>query len=267
MLAAVACTLLFASQQPIERTPSIFRCTTSEGESKWFAQFLEDEYYDTYCIEPKPGPQAAKLLKEGKFKTITAKEIDTPSNLKWRDLTIDFVNGKISPKKWLTETRKLKATIHFLSSPKTKTLRVATFEESRRAVFAEMLLTSLPGRLCFTSNDTGELRYLPEPGRLQSWYLAMRDYLGPMMYYRFKEPYIVAGKMKVVRADDKPGMLAYTLGKEDRSLTFHFNNGPAQIELPKLDMERTSIVRGLDMEGPRPRLNQFGSVILDSAGD
>lgn len=267
MLAAVVCTLLLASQEPVERTPAIFRCTTSEGESKWFAQFLEEEYYDTYCIEPKPGPTAAKLLKEGKFKTITAKEIDTPANLKWRDLTIEFVNGKISPKKWLTETGKLKATIHFLSSPKTKTLRVATLEESRRAVFAEMLLTSLPGKLCLTSNDNGELRYLPEPGRLQSWYLAMRDYLGPMMYYRIKEPYIVTGKMKIVGADDKPGLLAYTLAKGNRSLTFHFNNGPAQIELANLNMERTTIVRGLDMEGPQPRLNQFGSVILNLAGE
>lgn len=267
MLALAICTLVFAFQEPIERTPAIFRCTTSEGESKWFPDMLRDDYYDSYCIEPKPGPQAARLLKEGKFKLVTAKEIDTPANLKWRDLTIDFANGKISPRKWLLETGKLKVTVRFLSSPKTKTLRVATMEETRRAVFAEMLLTSLPGRLCLTSNDTGELRYLPEPGRLQSWYLAMRDYLGPMMNYRVAKPYMVSGKMQIVRADDKPGLLSYTLAQGKQSLTFFFNNGPAQIELSKLDMDRTTIVRGLDMEGTHPRLNQFGSVILDMNPD
>lgn len=228
---------------------------------------LEEDYYDSYCIEPKPGPQAAKLLKEGKFKTITAKDIDTPANLKWRDLTIDFANGKISPKTWLAETSKLKVTVRFLSSPKTKTLRVATLEETRRAVFAEMLLTSLPGKLCLTSNDTGELRYLPGPGRLESWYLSMRDYLGPMMYYRVKHPYMVTGKLQVERADAKPGLLTYSLSKEDRTLKFHFNNGPEQIELGGLNMDFTTIVRGLDMEGPQPRLNQFGSVILDKNPD
>lgn len=222
---------------------------------------IEEDYYDAYCIEPKPGPQAAALIKQHKLKTFSAKQIDTPDNLRWRNLTIDLVNGRLAPRKWLAETSKLKVTVRFLSSPKTKTLREATGQESRRAVFAEMLLTSLPGRLCLTSNDTGELRYLPEPGRLQSWYLAMRDYLGPMMYYRVQEPYMVTGKLAVVRADEKPGLLSYSLSKGNRKLTFFFNNGPQPIELPKLDIEKSTIVRGLDMEGPIPKLNYAGSVI------
>lgn len=249
-------------QEARVRTPAIYRCTTQEGESKFFAPMIEEEAYDAYCIEPKPGTSAT-LAARGKARFVTASAIDTAANLRWRNAAVAFATGKISPKEWVRRTRGMGETVHFLSSPKTKGLREATGQETRRAVFAEMFLLSQPGRLCITADDIGGTRYLPEAGRLQSWILAMRDYLGPMLYFRAATPYVVAGKPKILRADAKPGLLVFEQRQGTRSVTFYFNNGPDLLPLPKLDPERLSgISVGLDLEGPKPRLQPGGFVFV-----
>jgi hypothetical protein len=256
--------LLAMVQDGLVRTPAIYRCTTAEGETKFLAPMIEEEAFDAYCIEPKPGPSAAWAAK-GKARFVSAKTIDTAANMKWRNATIAFVTGKISPKEWVRCSRGLNETVHFLSSPKTQKLREATGQETRRAVFAEMFLVSQPGRLCITADDIGGTRYLPGPGRYESWILAMHDYLGPMLYQRAKTPYLVTGKPRVLRADAKPGLLIFEQRQGMNSMTFYLNNGPDLLELPKVDPEHLSgIAIGLDLEGPKPRLQPGGFVIVQS---
>lgn len=267
MTALILCSLLLLSQDQPARTPSVYRCPASEAESKFFEPLMSEEGFDAVCIEPKPGPNASKIIKEQKLKTITAKEIDTPDNLKWRNLTLDFVNGKVSPRQWVAATAKLKTTVHFLSSPQTKDLRTATGQESGRAVFAEMLLLSWPGKPCLTHNDTGQTRYLPESDRLVSWLLAMRDYLGPMLHYRASHPFMATGKPTILRADDKPGLLVFRTSKGSQSLTFYLNNGPKPIELPSIDEDRMTIMRAMDFEGDKPKIMPTGFLIEDGTGD
>lgn len=248
-------------QEAPTRTPAIYRCPAAEAESKFFPLMLEEDGFDTYCIEPKPGPKATAAIK-GKAKLIDSKLIDTPANLKWRDAAIEFVNGKISPKAWLEKTKGLKETVHFLSSPKTQQLREATNKQSFRAVFAEMLILSMPGKPCLTSNDTGQTRYLPEDDVLLSWTLAMRDYLGPMLYMRSRETYVVNGKPNVVRADAKPGLMILSYTTPKYGMTFYFNNSKELVKLPKFDMERMTINLGLDIEEETPRLRECGFMIV-----
>ncbi len=243
---------------PTERTPSIFRCSTAEADSKFFAEMLEEDHFDQYCVEPRPSKTAMEIAL-GKIKFIKPSIIDTPANLKWRNLTIDFVKGKISPKAWLDKTKALHETVHFLSSPKTKKLRVELGTNSRPSVFAEMLLTSWPGKPCLTADDTGGGRYLPGPGAEESWILAMNDYLGPMLSLRHERPYLVTGKPKIIRADAKPGMLIFSYGEGKTLITFFINNGPSSIECPQVEPEHAAGIQyGLDLEGPKPRLMPQG---------
>lgn len=249
-------------QNDLVRTPAIYRCTTQEGETKFLAPMIEEEAFDAYCIEPKPGPSAAWAAK-GKAKFVSARTIDTAANLKWRNAALAFVTGKISPKEWVRRTSGLGETVHFLSSPKTQTLREATGQITRRAVFAEMFLVSQPGRLCITADDIGGTRYLPGPGRLESWILAMHDYLGPMLYLRASTPCLVTGKPRILRADAKPGLLIFEQRQGAKSVTFYLNNGPDLLDLPKVDPEHLAgVAIGMDLEGPKPRL-QPGGFIFD----
>lgn len=245
-----------------ERTPSIYRCPAAEGEFKFFASLVEEMGFDTYCVEPKPGARAKEAAK-GKVKFISSKEIDTPANLKWRNATIEFVNGKISPKAWLAKTAGLHETVHFLSSPKTPDLRTATGTESYRAVFAEMLLLSWPGKPCITANDTGQTRYLPGPGRLESWYLSMRDYLGPMLYYRHSAPFMVTGKPTILRADAKPGLLIFRQSMGKKSLTMYLNNSDHPVSLPPIDLDHVTSNIGLNINDEKRLLMQKGFFIVD----
>lgn len=191
-------------EPPVERTHAIYRLPAAEAEGKLFPPFVKNYGFDTFCIEPKVGRSALSLLNAEKVKTISPHLIDTSANIKWRNATINFLNGKLSPKAWLKVTRNLKETVHFLSSPKTESLRDATGKETYRAVQAEVFLLTWPGIPCLTADDLGKTRSLPEPGALESWILAMGDYLGPQLYLRSRCPYLAAGTPKILRADAMP---------------------------------------------------------------
>jgi len=251
------------SQDELVRTPAIYRCSTQEGESKFLAEKVNEDAYDTYCIEPKPGPSAAALIK-GKAKYCTGATIDTKANMLWRNATLAFVNGKISPKTWLERTRDLKETVHFLSNPKTPKLRDATGQVSHYAVFAEMLLLSWPGKPCITADDIGGTRYLPGPGKLESWILAMNDYCGPMLYLRASSPYIVTGKPTILRADAKPGLLIYQVRQGKKTTTFYLNNGPSLLEVPLKSDDVSGVCLGLDLEEAKPRLGPGGFTFVQT---
>lgn len=261
----IAFAILVAMSQQVEeptRTPSIFRCSAVEGESKFFPDVVDDEY-DTVCIDPKPGPLATAAAK-GKVKFISAALIDTKANMRWRNATLDYVNGKISPKEWLAKTKNLHETVHFLTSPKTAKLRDVTGKDSHRAVFAEMLLLSLPGRPCLTSDDVGQTRYLPGPGALESWILAMNDYRGPMLAYRYSDPYVVTGKPKIIRADAKPGLLIFSQTNGKKTLTYYLNNSQGFIDLPPFNLDKLTINIGLNVDGPKARLFYNSFMIVES---
>ena len=249
-----------------ERTPSIYRCSASEAESKFFGPLVDEYGFDTFCVEPKPGPLATAAAR-GKVKFVSASVIDTKQNLSWRNATIDFVNGKISPQQWLSKTKSLGETVHFLSSPKSVGLRSATGEVSSTAVFAEMLLLSWPGKPCLTGDDLGKTRYLPGPGRLESWILAMNDYLGPMLYSRHSFPYWVTGKPKIVRADAKPGLLVFSQTDGKQTKTFILNNSKATMDLPSINLDFVTTNQGLDLEQSKPRLMSHGFLIVNSVKD
>jgi hypothetical protein len=252
-----------AAQDDVKRVAAIYRCPAVEAESKFFEQCVGENEFDTYCVEPKAGPHAIAVAK-GKVKFITAAVIDTKANQKWRNATIDFSNGKISPKAWLSATKTLRETVHCLSFPTGQKLRAATGEKSMRAVFAELFSCSLPGRPCFTADDIWQTRYFPGPGRLESWILAMNDYLGPMLSYRHDRPYLQSGKPMIIRADAKPGLLIFRQGTGANTMTFYLNNGPA-IPLPPISMDHVTINIGIDMEGPKPILNTNGFLIVDDS--
>lgn len=254
--------LIALRQDPILRTPAIYRCSTAEGESKFLEPMLRDDYYDQYCIEPKPGPSAKRLV-TGRTRLVSGSTIDTPANLSWRNATMQFVKGEISPKAWLAKTQRLRETVHFLSNPRTPTLWNETKQYSPRAVFAEMLILAWPGRPCFTADDVGGARYLPDPGKHRNWILAMNDYLGPMMYMRCDEPAMVTGKPQIVRADAQPGLLVFRQTGTKRSLTFYLNNGPKPLPLPPIDLDQTTVTLGLNIDGPNPLLLPQGFMIVE----
>jgi len=245
------------------RTPSIYRCTTAQGESKFFPGFVDEEPFDTVCILPKPGPKATAAAK-GLVKFIGASQIDTKANLAWRNATIDFVNGKISPKAWLAKTKGLGETVHFLSSPKTPLLRPTTGNDSHRAVFAEMLVCAWPGRPCFTSGDIGRTDYLPGPGALESWLLAMNDWLGPMLVYRHDQPFLVTGKPKILRADAKPGLLIFSQTDGKKTITFYLNNAQQPVDLPPFNLDKVTINIGLNVDDTKSKLLYNSFMIVES---
>lgn len=227
---------------------------------------MTDDGFDQYLIEPKPTPQMLAILNKGKVKSADPKTVDTPANLQWRNATIELAAGKISFKKWLATTEKIKSTVHFLTNPKTKELYAELGMPSYRSTFAEMFLMSWPGRLCLTSTDIWQARWWPEnDSKIESWILAMNDYMGPMLYYRSDETYMVTGKPKVILAPDKPGLFAFQQTSSDgkRSLTFYFNNSPKPVEMPKIDTDRATITRGFDVqEDGRVMLSSCGSAII-----
>src|SRR5690242_16904559 len=98
----------------VERVPAIYRCPAVEAESQFFEKCVGENAFDSYCVEPAPGPKA-KAVAKGKVKFVPASVIDTKANAKWRDATIDFCNGKISPKAWLAATANLHEAVHCLS--------------------------------------------------------------------------------------------------------------------------------------------------------
>lgn len=248
MLAVVLA--LIQQEEVADRTPAIYRCPASEviANPHRFESLVRNYGFDTYCIEPAPPAAAKELLKKYKLKTIAAKEIDTAPNLAWRNVTIDFVNGKISPKAWLDKTSKIKATIHFLSSPKTRELREATGEVSHYATFAEVFLLAWHGRPCLTNVDIWKTRELPDAGKLQNWVLAMNDWLGPMLYYRHESPFLVTQKPKIISAPSTPGLFIFSTTDGKKTITMYFNNGDKPVKMPKIDFDNTTITRGLNIE-------------------
>jgi hypothetical protein len=252
-------------QDELVRTPAIYRCNTQEGESKFLESIVNEDAYDTFCIEPKAGPNALRLT-HGKVKFVSASVIDTKPNLLWRNATIDFVNGKISPKTWLDRTANLHETVHFLSNPKTAKLRDATGQLSHTAVFAEMFLLCWPGKPCLSVDDVGGTRYLPGPGKLESWILAMNDYRGPMLYLRSTSPAVVTGTPKIIRADAKPGLLIFEQHQGEKTTTFYLNNGPNLIEVPLPADDISGIAIGIDLEAPNPRLGPGGFTFRETGG-
>jgi hypothetical protein len=251
------------------RTPSIYRFPAREG-TDWperMEKHIKESGFDTLCIEPAPTAAQKAMAAKYKLKLITPKEIDTPANQKWRDATIDYANGKISPKEWLRRTANLKTTVHFLSNPKAPDLRKATGEKnSHRAVFAEMLLLSWPGRPCLTSGDIWQTRELPSAGALQSWILAMNDYAGPMLYFRFAEPYCRTQRPKIISAPGKPGLFVFSQASGKKTQTFYFNNGQTTVKLPKgLQLDGSGLNRGLIVEDDgSAALREFGNLIVET---
>src|SRR5690348_12049261 len=105
---------LLLQTDAVERIPAIYRCPAMEGESDRLGRVIEEDSFDSLCIDPKPGPKAIKRV-AGKLKFVSPKLIDTTPNRKWRDATIAFVMGKIAPADWVVRTSKLKETVHFVS--------------------------------------------------------------------------------------------------------------------------------------------------------
>lgn len=267
----LALALALQSEAP-NRTAAIYRCPAKEAETEKLAKLIDEDGYDGLCIDPKPGPHA-KLAAKGKVRFFTPSQIDTKANLKWRNATISFAAGKISPKQWVAETSGLHETVHFLTSPSTIDLRTVMSTVpvdpgqtySGRSVFAEMFMLSQPGRVCFTSTDVWSTRELPEAGRLQSWVLAMNDWLGPMLNYRHEKSFLVTGKPVIIRADAKPGLLIFRQGKGKGSITFYVNNSFEPIELPKINEGKVIPMSwGLNLEGHKQKLNGPGYVIEES---
>ncbi len=260
--------------EEVDRTPAIYRCPAKEATEKNMARVIE-EPFDSLCVEPKANKIVLKAMDGQNMKLVTASLIDTPANLKWRNATIDFVNGNLSPQAWLTKTANLHETIHFLSSPQTKDLRTATPSApmdaaySARSVFAELFVLSLPGKPCFTSGDLYLTKKWPDaPGKFESWILAMNDFLGPMLVSRHSSPYWITGKPKVIFAAKSPGLMILKQVDGKRSTTFYYNNGFFPVDLPKIDTNHLNgMARGLDLDGPKPKLNPTGFLVETEGED
>jgi hypothetical protein len=264
-MVAFVLALAILQEAPSNRTPSIYRCPTAEAEGPRFEELVRDRHFTEICVDPKPGPLAKAIVAQyaGKVKFINAKALDTKDNLAWRNTTMEFVMGKISPRMWLDRTQNLRPTAHFLTSPQTPDLRSHTQKSILRAVFAELLVLCWPGKPCFTNTDIWKTQYHPNDDVHLSWILAMNDWLGPMLHYRFLHPMLVTAKPKIIRADKAPGLLVFSQSNAKGSLTYYINNGAKPITLPPLDMDRVTIVRNLDVDGPKPVLKECGFVILD----
>lgn len=262
---ALALALTLGQVELSDRTPSIYRCPQVEAEGPRFESLITDHHYTEICVEPKAGPKAKAIAAKypGKVKFISSAAIDTKANLAWRNATMEFVLGKISPRAWLDRTQKLNTTAHFLASPRTPDLRTATGQKTLYSVFGELIVCAWPGKPCFTSTDVWRTRYFPDDKRHISWILAMNDWLGPMLQYRFEHPVIVTGKPKIIRADKTPGMLIFSHTTPRGILTYYLNNGKKPLELPPFDIDRVTINRGLNIDGPKPVLNECGFLIED----
>jgi hypothetical protein len=253
-----------------ELTPAIYRCPAVESTSPRLKSLFDEEGFDALCVDPKTPGSVAKLLK-GRAKIYMPAQVDTKPNLKWRNATIDFALGKTSPKKWLAQISGLRETIHFLTSPSTKDLRTVMSAVpvdpggtySARSVFAEMVLLSQPGRVCFASTDIWKTHEWPGPGRLESWILAMNDFLGPMLAYRHDYTGLVTGKPKIIRADAKPGLLIFSQATGKKTITVYLNNSMEPIELPPFEMGMMTMNGGLNVDGPKPLLLGGGYAFVE----
>ena len=261
--------VLIAIEDPI-RTPAIYRFPASEQIEDRISKLIDEYGYDSLCVDPKPSSKTIELAK-GRVKFFDAKLIDTTPNLNWRNAAINFANGKISPAKFLSLTNGLKSTVHFLSSPKTPDLRTATPSQttdetySLRSVFAEFVLLGLPGRVCVTSGDAWHTRELPESGRLQSWVLAVRDRLGPSLYMRAESPFLATGKLSVIRADARPGLLIWKMSSGKKGYIFTVNNSNQSVEIPGyVSAKVIGLSVGLDLNGPKPRLQGPGFYVQEN---
>lgn len=250
-------------REATDRTPAIYRCPAKEGETARLQSVVDDYAFDALCIDPKPGPEARKAA-AGKVKIVSPSTVDTAANMRWRNATIAFAAGKISPKEWLSRTRNLHETVHLLTCPSTPELRPIFGNESGPAVFAELLLLAWPGRPCLTSGDVWKTRELPDAGRLQSWILAMNDLLGPMLQYRHDNPCIVTGRPTVIRADAVPGLLIYRQTDGKTTLTFYCNNSASPVALPPFAIDHITVNRGIDMESSKYRLMPTGFFVVES---
>lgn len=265
---------LCLAPQAIERTPAIYRCPELEAESEKFASVVNELAFDSFCIEPKIGNRA-KLLVTDKLHVVETEMIDTAANLKWRNATIEYIAGRLSPAEWVAQTANLGETVHFLSSPSTKTLRDEMDSVpvpiggafSSRSVLAEMLLLSWPGKPCINSTDVWLTKELPDAGKLQSWVLAMNDWLGPMLYLRSITPFMVESKPTIIRADSKPGLLVFQFKNKSRVVTVCINNGTRSIELPQVNPDDLTVHRGVDPDAEKLSLIETGFAIFDNDSD
>lgn len=261
MLALLIATIVGQGEEVPDRISAIYRCPAKEGETERLQRVVDSLGYDTLCIDPKPGPSATQAAK-GKLKFIKPSEIDTRANLKWRNATIAFVEGKISPQAWLSKTKGLGETVHFLTNPAKPELRTLT-GNLYRAVFAEMLLLSWRGRPCITSGDSWNTRPLPDAGPLQSWVLAMNDWLGPLLQFRFEHPFMVKREPTILRADAKPGLLIFRQSDGMREVTVYCNNSAKTVELPKVNLDGMTINKGVIAEDAKTSLTTTGFLILE----
>ncbi len=253
---------------PEARTSAIYRCPAAEAESEYFQRLVTDYAFDSFCIDPKPGPEAEKVAKGPvKIKFVASATVDTPANLKWRNLAMQFVAGKLSPRAWLDATKGLKETVHFLANPQTPSLWKATGGDSSRAVFAELLVLSWPGKPCLNAAETSRTHELPEAGALQSWLLAMNDHLGPMLYNRAHLPFLATQAPTIVRADTKPGLLIFRQTNGKVSQTFYLNNGPTPVELPPVDTAHLTMNKGLNLGDAKDTLQPTGFFIEEHGSD
>lgn len=243
--------------------PALYRLPAAEAETEYFEDVITGYGFTKICIDGTIGRNAKVSVKD-KILMGPGAVLDTADNLKWRNTTIDFLNGKISPKAWVNTVSKLRTTAHFLSSPKTKGLREATGAKTGRAVQGEMLVLTWKGVPCITSTDIGKTRPLPPAGPLQSWLLAMRDYLGPTLYLRMGIDPKDYTKLKIVRADDKPGILSYELKKGNGFVRFTFNNGTKPIPMPDAAKANSVMQIGFNFEKEPPEILQNGFFIYDS---
>ncbi len=132
---------------------------------------------------------------------------------------------------------------------------------------AEFFLLTWPGVPCFTADDLGKTRYLPDPGPLESWVLAMGDYLGPQLYFRSCCPYVATGTPRIIRADAVPGLLIYRFDQGPHHVTMYLNNGPKPMVLPPIAMDHVTFNKGLDMDEKQPRLMPHGAALEDFSED
>ena len=262
--------IAIAIQQDVKRTPSAYWFPASEGIEKWLPRLADEEPFDTWIADPKPNALTLQFAK-GKVKFAGPRSVDTTQNRKWRDATIQFALGKTSPKTWLASTAHLGETFHFLTTSRSPDLFTLTASGpnglgtySGRAVFAEVLTCFWPGVPCFYATDLYRTRNFPEDQHYESWILAMNDYDGVMLNIRAENPRLVTQKPRIVRADDKPGMLVFEQQIGKRLFTFFLNNGMKPIALPRSFKTNLAIMpRGLDLDTPGgPYLLGSGTVTM-----
>ena len=255
ILLAVLIRVTIRHDDPIVHVPAAYWFPAAEGIEKWLPRLADEELFDTWIADPKPNAATVAAAK-GKVHFAMPKSAYSTANMKWRNATLKFVRGEISPASWINQTRNLGESLHYLTTPKTPDLRSLTAkidnglgDYSGRAVFAETLLCYWPGKPCFYSTDLFRTQYFPEDKQYESWILAMNDFLGPMLSLRVDYPKLITQKPTILRADTKPGMLIFQQKIGAKTMTFYFNSGMKPMTLPKtFKTELAVIPRGLDLD-------------------